>query len=442
MRGYSLSRLSDSELTRGLTSLAAQARVTTSLLLAHIAEFDARRLYLPAAYPSMHAYCVGELKLSEDAAYKRITAARLARRFPDIFSAVASGRLNLTSLALLAPHLSPGNARGLLSASAGRTKLEVQELIASRFPRSECMELTETLSVAAAGQLAPERVESASSDGAAGYTSELAPERVDSIDLERGARVSSPLAPERGDRQSRSIPIAADRYLLQLTVGRATRDKLERARNLLAHRMPGVGASRVIDRALDVLIVQLERRKFAATARPRRGPASGGDSRHVPAQIRRAVWARDGGQCTFVSEAGRRCGARKLLEFDHAEPLARGGRATEANIRLRCRAHNQYAAELVYGADFMQRKREAAREPRRQRPSSAAASAGAASTRMSAAADAIVMALRNLGFSADEARRAAHYCHDDPDASLEIRLRRALCYLRPRASGVTATASS
>lgn len=78
MRGYSLSRLSDSELTRGLTSLAAQARVTTSLLLAHIAEFDARRLYLPAAYPSMHAYCVGELKLSEDAAYKRITAARLA----------------------------------------------------------------------------------------------------------------------------------------------------------------------------------------------------------------------------------------------------------------------------------------------------------------------------------------------------------------------------
>lgn len=78
MRGYSLSRLSDSELTRGLTSLATQDRVTTSLLLAHIAEFDARRLYLPAAYPSMHAYCVGELKLSEDAAYKRITAARLA----------------------------------------------------------------------------------------------------------------------------------------------------------------------------------------------------------------------------------------------------------------------------------------------------------------------------------------------------------------------------
>jgi 5-methylcytosine-specific restriction endonuclease McrA len=330
----------------------------------------------------------------------------------------------------------------LLAASAGRTKLEVQELIASRFPRSEHLELMETLSAGAAGQLAPERVELASSDGAASYTDALAPERVDSIELERGAQASSPQPLGRSVRQSRGTPIAADRYLLQLTVGRATRDKLEHARNLLAHRMPGADASQVIDRALDALIAQLERRKFAATARPRRRSAQRDDSRHVPAQIRRAVWARDGGRCTFVSEAGRRCGARQRLEFDHAEPLARGGRATVANIRLRCRAHNQFAAELAYGADFMQRKREAAREPRRRRPISAAARAGAGPRRISPAADEIEMPLRNLGFSADEARRASHYCRDYSDASLENRLRRALCYLKPRASAVTAMAST
>jgi hypothetical protein len=204
--------------------------------------------------------------------------------------------------------------------------------------------------------------------------------------------------------------------------------------------MPGADAGQVIDRALDALIVQLERRKLAATARPRRGPAPRGGSRHVPAQIRRAVWARDGGRCTFVSEAGRRCGVRRLLEFDHAEPLARGGRATAANIRLRCRAHNQYGAEQVYGAGFMQRKRDAARGPRRQRPGSAAASAGAGPTRTGPAAAEIVTPLRNLGFSADEARRAAHYCREYSDASLEIRLRRALSYLRPRAGGTDSAA--
>ena len=112
MRVYSLSHLGDPELRHDLLSLIAQNRGTTATLLAHLAEFDARKLYLPAAYPSMFAYCVHELHLSEDAAYKRIQAARVARRFPDIFEAVADGRLHLTGLGLLAPYLTPENADG------------------------------------------------------------------------------------------------------------------------------------------------------------------------------------------------------------------------------------------------------------------------------------------------------------------------------------------
>src|SRR5713101_5447606 len=103
MRAYSLTHVTDSELLHGLTSLVAQDRATTARLLAHIAEFDARRLYLPAAYPSMYAYCVHELHLSEDAAYKRIQAARVAREFPVIFECLADGRLHLAGVGLLAP---------------------------------------------------------------------------------------------------------------------------------------------------------------------------------------------------------------------------------------------------------------------------------------------------------------------------------------------------
>jgi len=74
------------------------------------------------------------------------------------------------------------------------------------------------------------------------------------------------------------------------------------------------------------------------------------------------VWRRDGGQCTFVSDKGQRCEARSRLEFDHTDPVARGGQATVAGLRLRCRAHNQYEAERVFGTGFMQRKRNEARQ--------------------------------------------------------------------------------
>ena len=136
MRAYSLSHVSDHDLLRGLASLVAQDRTTTATLLAHIAEVDARKLYLPAAYPSMYAYCVHELQLSEDSAYKRIAAARVARRFPVVFEAVADGRLHLAAVGLLSPYLNPENSADLLEAAAHKTKSEIEELLAQRFPRS------------------------------------------------------------------------------------------------------------------------------------------------------------------------------------------------------------------------------------------------------------------------------------------------------------------
>ena len=80
--------------------------------------------------------------------------------------------------------------------------------------------------------------------------------------------------------------------------------------------------------------------------------------RYGPAGVRRAVWERDRGQCTFVGSDGKRCQARRFLEFDHIMPVARGGRASVQGMRLRCRAHNQYDADRSFGAHFMAKKRE------------------------------------------------------------------------------------
>ena len=409
MNRYCLSHLSDPDLLRALHAAVARERVTTADLLAHLAEVDARKLYLPAAHPSMYAYCVGELHLSEDAAYKRIQAARAARQFPAIFPAVAEGRLRLSGVGLLAPYLTAENAGDLLAAAAGKTKSEIEHLLAERFPRSEMMAWVQAPPppLPSSDQLSPGTV---GSDGPG--AGQLAP---GTVRLE--GDLSAPGRMETAAPRSRVAPVAPERYALQVMIGKGTHDKLRYAQALLSHQLPAGEIAEVLDRALDALIAQLERRKLAATTRPRPQPRrSSADPRHIPAEVKRAVWERDGGQCTFMSEAGHRCPARTLLEFDHIDEVARGGRGTVANVRLACRAHNQYAAACTFGTGFMSHKRQEAQE--------AAERAGAAAE--------VIPWLRALGFRADEARRAAAACESLAEAPLEERVRVALsCFAKP-----------
>jgi hypothetical protein len=232
-------------------------------------------------------------------------------------------------------------------------------------------------------------------------------------------------------------PLAPGRYAFQFTGSQDTYEKLRYAQALLGHVVPSGELAEVFNRALDALIARLEQRKFAATPRPRRrGLRASASARHVPAEVRRAVWARDGGQCTFVNAAGHRCPSRTRLEFDHVDPVARGGRATVERMRLRCRAHNQYAAECAFGADFMSHKREAAqraadavlsRAAATDEETRALAASAAEETRVRAnAAAEVVPWLRGLGLRIDEARRAAARCEAIPHAPLEARVRCAL----------------
>ncbi|HET9234460.1 MAG TPA: hypothetical protein VFP10_09995, partial [Candidatus Eisenbacteria bacterium] len=134
MRDYSLSHLSDAVLLRDLDTLIAQECVTIADVLAHIAEVDARKLYAPAGYRSMFAYCVAVLRFSEDAAGKRIHAARTARQYPVLFKALAEGRLHMTAVCLLAPHLTRKNIGELVEEATYRTKSEIENFLAARYP--------------------------------------------------------------------------------------------------------------------------------------------------------------------------------------------------------------------------------------------------------------------------------------------------------------------
>jgi hypothetical protein len=408
---YSLSHLSDHTLLRDLAALVARERTTTAALLAHIAEVDARQLYRPAAYPSMFTYCVGELHLSEEAAFKRIHAARVARRFPAIFEALAQGRLHLSAVVLLAPHLTEHTADELLAAATHQSKSEIERLLAARFPRPDVLAWVETTPAMSAPRFAEQP--------ATGHADDQH-------------------APGRVEDRSRVTPLAPERFAVQCTIGQGTHDKLRYAQALLSHQVPSGDIAEVLDRALDALIPRLEKAKFAATCRPRPGhPRSTRSPRYIPADVKRTVWERDQGRCTFVSESGRRCPARTWLEFDHVDPVARGGKATVTGIRLRCRAHNQYAAESTFGAEFMRRKRLAAAETLAAAKGHASASAREQASAAALASDQdVVPWLRALGFNAGEARRAAALCEDMPEASLEERVRRALTFFHVRGTRV------
>jgi hypothetical protein len=146
-------------------------------------------------------------------------------------------------------------------------------------------------------------------------------------------------------------PLSPDRYRLQLTIGVETLEKLRLARDMLRHAIPSGDEAAVLDRALTVLLSDLARKKFAAadTPRPSRGTTPG--SRHIPAEVKRAVWLRDLGRCAFVGTGGRRCAERGFVEFHHVHPHALGGEATVGNIGLRCRRHNGYEARADFGRD-------------------------------------------------------------------------------------------
>jgi 5-methylcytosine-specific restriction endonuclease McrA len=408
VKSYSLSHLSDRIVLEGLDTHVAQERSVTAIVLAHIAEVDARGLYRAAGYGSMYAYCVGKLHFSEDAAYKRIQAARTARQFPAVFQGLEEGGLHLSAVLLLGPHLTEKTADDLLNAAAHKSKVEIETLLAQRLPRPDMaprlQAIPDQLVADCAGQqLAPGRVES--------RRDQLAPGRVD---LSERPRVS-PLSPQR--------------FALQLTMSQAMHDKLRRAQDLLGHQIPSGDVVQVLDRALDALICKLEKRKFAATAKPRsrQSAATTSDPRHIPAAVQRAVWERDGGRCTFVSDTGHRCSARKRLEFDHIQEVARGGDSTAGNLQLLCRSHYQYAAEQTYGPGFMKSRRQDAAEKR-----AGAAAQKAATWATQKAVEEVVPYLRALGCRAAEAREVARQCESIPDAPLAERVRLAVSRLGPR----------
>jgi len=345
-----LDTLSDDQLLAETKRLVANERAATATLLRALMELDTRRLYLREGCSSLFIYCTQVLHLAEGAAYNRIEAARTSRRHPAVLAALADGSLTLTSIRLLAPHLTDDNHRELLAAARHRSKREIEALIATLRPRPAVPTVIRKVPDLARSMSRREQPTLQASPSLDGTRAELVPERAVTPAITGCAsnqiEAQAPLASRSA--APTMTPLSRDCYKLQVTISRATHDKLRRAQDLLRHTNPAGDVAALLDRALTLLVADLQRRRCAAVSTPRESGPSAGNTRHIPAAVKRAVWQRDEGRCAFIGTAGR-CRETGLLEFHHVEPFADGGVATFANIQLRCRAHNLYEASLFFG---------------------------------------------------------------------------------------------
>jgi 5-methylcytosine-specific restriction endonuclease McrA len=328
--------MNDEDLLACTRELARKSCAVEAELLLHLAEIETRRLHSERAFPSMIAFCMKELGFSEGAAANRMFVARAARRLPAILEALGSGKVHLAGLRILVPLLTEENHLEVLAQAAGKSKRDIEELAARLAPRPPVPDAIRKL-----------------------------PRRAALLPLSEAVPATTTAVHRPEARRPVVAPLSADTFEFKFTGSRELRDKLRKAQDLLRHRVPRGDLAIVFEKALDALIANVMKERFGVGRKPRREQcmdAVVATSPHIPAAMKREVYARDEGRCAFVAEDGRRCCETGGLEFDHIDGLAQTHVHDVKRIRLTCRAHNQHAAEQLYGRVFMERLRESRRQ--------------------------------------------------------------------------------
>jgi hypothetical protein len=362
---------SNQELLDGAKHLVGRQRSVTAHLIAHLAEIDARGLHLVESFPTLTKYCMGALGLSEDEAYRRAYAAELARKYPVILDLLLCGSIHLTTLRTIGPCLTAKNHKQVLEASRGKSKTELEHLVAMVRPKPDVPTVLRKLPDPGPDPAQPDQ--SLFTDQS--LNAETRPEEVGVTAGQEMEAVEAPIHVAPSSHRSVLAPLSPRRYKLQLTIDDEFYDALTELKDLLRHQVPNGDLMRIIKDSVLERRDRVKRERWGQTKRPRKTREQGSwidaekpaaevsatekepiapgrfqvNSRHIPAAVKREVWERDQGRCAFVSHRGRRCSERQWLEFHHLHAYALGGPATVENIALFCRAHNAHEGVRVFG---------------------------------------------------------------------------------------------
>ena len=273
------SRLSDEDLLVRLAVLAANERTAVAEVVAHLAALDSRPwLYAAQGYGSLFSYCTHLLRLSEDATCNRIEAARACRRFPAILDRLASGALSLTSVRILSPHLSAENYEGVLARADGRSRREIEALVAELAPRPDVPSTVRKLP-------APKLVDAA--------TASVAVASIGGPETPAAAPLRPPFPPAISSPIRRPIieMTSPERYRVQFTLGRESHDQLRRLQDLLRREIPDGDPATIVARALTLLLEKVENQKCGAISK-RYTPAKTTDLPSIRPGADRVGWRR------------------------------------------------------------------------------------------------------------------------------------------------------
>jgi hypothetical protein len=311
------------DIDRRLADLVRSERHLVVQFVVELAGFAERELYRELGYTSLFYYCVRQLGLSKSSAFRRSEVARLIARFPVIASQLAEGRLSIRALVELREVLTEENHAEVLARAEGKSQEEAQLLAVEYKPKPVPRDVVRAMPPAPLVALSAVPAETKPSP--------------------RPPEVVKPLTP--------------DLRRLNVTVSADFMAELEQVRAALSHKCPGGDFEQVVREAFK-LVLERDRKRKALTDRPRaQSETPGENDRYVPAAVKRAVWERDQGRCTWPMGDGEVCGSTHRLEFDHDLEVALGGKPTIGNIRLLCKGHNLMKAEQHLGRSFMARFR-------------------------------------------------------------------------------------
>ena len=393
---WKLSHLDNDDLESGLESLIKSEREATARVVAHLAEVLERRLHLRQAYSSMTAYCRAKLGLREDDAGRRIVAARLARRFPQIFPLLDRGELSLSVICKLRHYLTEANHEQLIQGVRGMSYRQAEAWLAGHFPRADVRSSVRKLPAARAHAGASELncpptpavapapandasanppLRSSARNDAPAFPAvealpieappvEAPPAEARPVDGPQPALSPPPRRPDSGLVE----PLSAARYRVQFSAGAELKDKLELARDLMSHANPSGDFAPIVERALDLLIADLKKKRFGLTDKPKPARTGNAKPERISNQTRREVAERDNMRCAYVDKSGRRCNARAFIQHDHRDARGRGGGSGSDNVRHLCAAHNRLEAERVYGRAYVERAIAKRRNGTRENP--------------------------------------------------------------------------
>ncbi len=308
-----LRSLTDDLLLKSTLQLAQKERKTTLEVLHHLLEIERRSLFAVLSYSSLFEYTLKELKYSEGAAQRRISSMRLLKEVPEMEKKIESGDLSLSALSQAQTFFRQEKCgieqkREILISLEKKSRREVERKLLSL--SSEPLKLL------------PDKLRAVSETHS-------------------------------------ELKILVEAELLE---------QIEELRGLVATRAPGATVKDLISYAIGHTLKELRpkapKKPEAVLVPPpsavpklsaqKLQPLAMIKSRYIPVEVKREIWERDGGQCSFKDAlSGRRCTSTHGLEYDHIRPFAFGGEPSVDNLRLCCRAHNQLAAVEAFGQQKM-----------------------------------------------------------------------------------------